>query len=152
MILRLHALLCSEGALPSGIWAPCAHRRRLSEVHRHPSQKFPLPQGSQSGLGRHELQSGRGGRGGLGGLQLGFGRGSHRGSRRTHTVRLPQSSTPRSTSAHSPGRQGFSINTLWHACTGGLGQPQRSGQNSGTLTHGSVSHAGFSDGNKGICP
>ena len=76
---------------------------------------------------------------GLGGQGLG-GRGGGQGgrqSRLTHTTRFPQSSTPSSTSATSPGRQGFSIVTRRHAhSSGSRPTPQRS-PNTGTRTQSS---------------
>lgn len=140
--------------------------RKRDRSSRHGPQSFflrPLPSGKghhlqqqlfpqepqtlsvrQQGSG---LQSGRG-RGGFDGLHP----QSQRGSRCTHTSRLPQASTPRITSAHSPGRQGFSIVTRRHSRMGGMFcEPHRSPSNSGTLTQGSP-HADRMAGNRGICP
>ncbi len=81
--------------------------------------------------------SGRQGRLGLHGLCGRGGRRSQslRGSRRTHTVRFPQLSTPSSTSAHSPGRQGFSIITRRQKRSSGRAPgPGRPSPNTGTRT------------------
>ena len=97
------------------------------------------------------LLSHRGGQGG------GHGRGGRgwqhgrAGSRLTHTTRFPQASTPSSTSANSPGRQGFSTVTRrqWHSSGSRPGPPQCS-PNTGTLTHASESCSPGSAGYSGM--
>ena len=103
----------------------------------------------------HPSLRGRGGGQGHGfGGQGLWGRdGSQLGrqSRFTQTTRFPHSSTPSSTSATSPGRQGFSIVTRRQAQGSGIRPaPQRSAPNMGTRTQSSRPPSHPSRGYSGI--
>ena len=98
-----------------------SHRQLPYSLPLHPSRRGWIGGQGWHGFGGH----GRGGRGGSQGRQ----------SRFTHTTRFPQSSTPSSTSAVSPGRQGFSIVTRRQAHSSGKRPiPQRAAPNTGTRT------------------
>ena len=105
--------------------------------HRQLPYSLPRPVLQQGGFGGH----GRGGR----------GRQHWTGSRFTHTTRFPQASTPSSTSATSPGRQGFSIVTRrqWHS-SGNRPGPRPPSPNTGTRTQASESRSPGSAGYSGM--
>ena len=134
-----------------GFWLGYCVSPRQIRIYLQLPYSLPRHPSRRGRGGGHDGIQGFGGHGGGHGVGQGFG-GHGRGGRRpsqagrqsrfTHTTRFPHSSTPSSTSAHSPGRQGFSIVTRRHAhSSGSRPAPQRAPPNTGTRTQASRSQS-----------